>query len=135
MAEERDPYRQLLSWGEAGLLDMRLSRDVIREVERIVRRSGDDLVASFAVILDRAGFAVTADPNAETVAWCEELTGYLPDARIVAAAHESNSEFLLTYDRQHLLENPLLGPPDMRCRVCTPENCLEAITTRLRDSI
>ena len=133
MGEANDPYRQLLQWGEAGLLDMRLSRDVIREVERILRTFDDDLVASFAVILDRAGFAVTPDPNTETVDWCEGLTGYRPDGRIVAAAHECNADFLLTYDRQHLLDNPLLGPPDMRCRVRTPQACLEIVREHLGD--
>jgi len=133
MGDDHDPYRQLLQWGEAGLLDMRLSRDVTREVERILRRFGDDLVAHLAVILERSGFAITPDPNEETVTWCEELTAYRPDARIAAAAHECNAEYLLTCDRQHLLDNPLLGPPDMRCGVRTPEACLEVVRARLRD--
>lgn len=134
MGEAHDPYRQLLEWGEAGLLDMRLSRDVIREVECILLNFGDELVVTFALILDRARFAVTPDPDTDTVDWCEELTGYRADGRIVAAAHECNAEYLLTYDRRHLLENPLLGPPDMRCRVRTPEACLEAIRVMLRDT-
>jgi hypothetical protein len=133
MGEDHEPFRCLLEWGEIGLVDMRLSRDVIRETERVLRNFGEDVVARFAVLLDRARFATTLDPSEDTVNWCEELTGYRADARIVAAAHECGADFLLTYDRQHLLDNPLLGPPDVRCVVRTPGACLEAVRERLRE--
>jgi hypothetical protein len=132
MGEMRDPYRQLLRLGEVEVVDMRLSPDVTREVERILRRYGDDLVGDLARILDRARFAVTLDPSDETVDWCEELTGYRPDARVVAAAHECGADVLLTHDHRHLLDNPLLGPPDMRCVVRTPQECLDWLRERLQ---
>ena len=130
MGESRDPYRQLLQWGEIGAVDMRLSRDVMRETERVLRRYGEDVIEDFARLLDRARFALTLDPTEETVNWCIELTGYRPDARILAAAHECNADVLLTLDREHLLGNPLLGPPDMRCVVRSPQECLEWLRKR-----
>jgi predicted nucleic acid-binding protein len=134
LGETHNLYRQLLQWGEMGAVDMRLSRDVTRETEHVLRRFGEDIVEDFARILDRARFALTLDPAAETVNWCVELTGYRPDAHIVAAAHECGADVLLTFDRQHLLDNPLLGPPEMRCVVRTPGECLEWLRTRLTNA-
>ncbi len=120
-------------WGEAGLLDMRVSRDVLRETQHVLKRFGDDVLADFAAILDRADFAVTADPSPDTISECSERTGYEPDARIVAAAHQCRAEFLLTYDATHLLGNPLIGPPDTNGRVVTPHECLNILLARLKD--
>ena len=131
MGEAHDPYRQLLQWGEIGAVDMRIFRDVTRETERVLRRFGEDVIEDFARLLDRARFAFTLDPSEDTVNWCMELTEYQPDARIVAAAHECNADVLLTFDQQHLLGNPLLGPPDMHCIVRTPQECLSWLRTLL----
>lgn len=126
-----DPYRQLLEWGEAGVVDNRISRDVLREVEHVVARFDDNSIADLASILDRADFAIASEPDPGSVRDCYERTGYLPDARIVAAAHECNAEFLLTFDRAHLLGNPLLGPPDTNSRVVTPHECLDLLLDRI----
>ena len=123
-ALEDSPYYQLLDFGETKVVDMRVSPDVIRESEAILRRSGDETVALLAVVLHEANFAVTALPGKETIDYCEQLTGYRNDAKVLAAAEECLADVLVTHDKQHFLGNPLISPPDTHCRVKTAEETL-----------
>lgn len=111
--------------GEAGVLDLRISREVIGDVERFVRARKPDILPKIAQIIDRAGAAITAEPAEETIAFCEQLTGYRPDARILAAAMECAADVLVTYDSTHLLGNSKIAPPDTSILVQNPKDCLE----------
>jgi predicted nucleic acid-binding protein len=130
-ALEDSPYYDLFDLGEAGTVDMRVSPDVIRECEAILRRRGDDLVGLLAVALHEANFATTLLPNQEMVDYCEQLTGYRSDARILAAAEEYLADVLVTHDKTHFLGNPLLSPPDTHCRVKTAQETLDWLLERM----
>jgi len=113
------PGRLLLRLGEAGLVDMRVDREVLGDCERVLRRINPQRVKQLAVILYQANIATTLDPNQETIERCMEMTGYLPDARVLASAIECDADLFLTQDTEHFLQNPLIGPPDTRLRVVT----------------
>ncbi|MCW3098625.1 MAG: hypothetical protein JWL77_4243 [Chthonomonadaceae bacterium] len=123
-ALEDSPYYELLDLGETKAADLRVSPDVVRECEAILRRYGDDPVALLAVVLHEANFAVTPLPGKETIDYCEQLTGYRNDAKILAAAEECLADVLVTHDKQHFIGNPLISPPDTHCRVKTAEEAL-----------
>src|SRR5690349_18865772 len=116
--------RQLLHLGEAGAVDMRVSRDVLRECEAVIRSRNSSLVPQLAIILDQANFAITLDSNDETIERCADLTGYRPDARILAAAIETAADMLVTHDSTHFLGNPLIGPSETNLRTGTAAECL-----------
>jgi hypothetical protein len=59
------------------------------------------------------------------------LTGYRNDAKILAAAEECLADVLVTWDRQHLLDNPLISPPDTHCRAKSPADALDWRRRRL----
>ena len=130
-AEHKSPYRELLRLGAVGAVDMRLSPDVARECDGILRRYGEEEVERLARLLDRANFAVTLSPDEDLVAQLTERTAYRNDARVVAAAEECAADVLITYDRKHLLGNPLLGPPDTYCRILTLQEALVLLRQRL----
>lgn len=121
---EQSPGRLLLQLGESGLVDMRVSREVLRDCEQILRRRNPTLVPKLAVILNQANLAITLDPDPQTIQGCLDMTGYLPDARVLAAAIECDADLFLTHDIQHFLQNPLIGPPDTKLRVVTPFEAL-----------
>jgi hypothetical protein len=131
-ALDDSPYYDLLDLGEAGAIDMRVSPDVIRECEAILRQYGDELLALLAVVLHEANFATTPLPGEETIDYCEQLTGYRNDARILAAAEECLADVLVTHDKMHFIGNPLISPPDTHCRVKTAQEtldwCLQKLT-------
>ncbi len=124
-APDDSPYYELFALGEAGTLDMRVSPDVTRECEGVLRPYGAAMIELLAVALDAAKFAMTALPNEATVDYCEQLTGYRNDAKILAAAEECLADILVTHDKQHFLGNQLISPPDTHCRVKTAQEALE----------
>ena len=98
-APDDSPYYDLFALGEAGAVDMRISPDVTRECEGILRPYGASAVKQLAVLLDVANFATTPLPTEATVDYCEQLTGYRNDARILAAAEECLADILVTHDK------------------------------------
>lgn len=130
--KENSPGRLLLRLGEAGALDLRVSREVLSDCDRVLRRINPERVKQLAVILYQANIATTLDPNPATVARCIEMTGYEPDARVLAAAVECDADLFLTHDTEHFLQNPLIGPPDTRLRVVTLYEALEWVRERLK---
>src|SRR5579871_451966 len=120
-SNEDSPGHLLLQLGETNAVDMRVSREVLQDCDRVLRRINPERVRQLAVILHEANIATTLDPNRETVERCLEMTGYEPDARVLAAAIECDADLFLTQDTKHFLQNPLIGPPDTRLRVMTPK--------------
>jgi predicted nucleic acid-binding protein len=134
------PGRRLFKMGEVGLVDLRISRDVIRECEGVLcRLVGADYQGFQAILAESlvlANVAVAADPHTSTVQTCAQITTYLPDGRVLAAAIEQDCEVLVAYDKEHLLKNPKIGPPNTRLVVMSGGEALEwaidQISTRSR---
>ena len=130
-SNENSPGRLVLKMGEAGAVDMRVSREVLSDCDRVLRRINPERVKQLAIILHQANIATTFDPNPETVERCFEMTGYESDARVLAAAIECDADLFLTQDIEHFLQNPLIGPPDTNLRVVTLYQALEWVRGRL----
>ena len=140
----QSPGKGLFRLGAESLLDIRVSPDVLREAEQVlIAEAGDDIergrrwVARLAESLALAGAATTAPPNETTIRECIVYTNYRPDAKVVAAAVEADVEVLVAYDKQHLLNNPLIRPPNTRFVVMSGGEALEwamdQIKTRARE--
>ncbi len=117
--------RRLLALGEQGVLDLRVSREVIGDVERFARVRNPDLLPRLALLMAQADIAPTAAPSEETVLFCETLTGYRPDTRVLAAAIECGADVLVTRDAEHLLGNPKIVPPAVTLLVMNDQECLD----------
>jgi len=100
--------REILRLGEAGVLQVRVSPHILNELEDVLRRKAPEMLGSLALLLDRVGVDVVPDPPAAAVARCARLTGYLADARVLAAAWEAGPDYFTTLDREHFLENTVL---------------------------
>ena len=129
------PYFDLFSLGELGTIDMRISPDVRRECEAVLRPHGAEMTALLAEVLRETNFATTSLPNSETIDYCEQLTGYRNDAKILAAAEECLADVLVTHDKQHFIGNPLISPPDTHCRVKTARETLEWCLLKLSEDM
>ena len=124
-ALEDSPYYDLFRLGETKAVDMRISPDVTCECEGVLRSYGKEMVALLAIALDEANFAITSLPSEDTIDYCEQLTGYRSDAKILAAAEECLADILVTHDKTHFIGNPLISPPDTHCRVMTAQESLD----------
>lgn len=123
------PGRRLFKMGEVSLCSLWVSRDALRETEGVLQRlTGDDYL-TFRIVLAEtlvlANVATTADPDTATVQSCLGLTNYAPDAKVLAAAIERDCEVFVTYDKEHLLKNPKIGPPNTRLVVMSGGEALD----------
>jgi predicted nucleic acid-binding protein len=98
--------RMVLRFGEARVLSICASRHVLEEADRVLRRKAPDLLARFAMLIERAGIEVTDPaPDARTF---EAATRHPGDAQVAADAAASRADYLVTLDREHLLGNARL---------------------------
>ena len=122
---ESAPIYRLVMLGEQDVIDLRISRKVISDVERLVRGHNPAQTPKVAEIIDKGRMAITPAPNEDTIVMCEALTGYRPDARILAAAIECAADVLVTFDSIHLLGNPSIKPPEVAVIGMNAKGCLE----------
>jgi len=122
---ESTPIYRLVMLGEQEVIDLRISREVISDVERFIRGRNPALLPKVAEIIDKGRMAITSEPNEDTIVLCKALTGYRPDARILAAAIECAADVLVTFDSTRLLGNPSIKPPEVAVMVMNAKDCLE----------
>lgn len=94
-----------------------MNREVLRDTEYLIRKRKPALLAIFALLLDESHVEVVADASRKLVELRLEMTGCLPDARVLAAAVGCDADVFVIYDTEHFLQNPLIGPPRTRLRV------------------
>ncbi len=136
--DRESPARKLFEMAEAGLLDLHVSNDVIREVERILTNLDSDFrPIDLAENLTMANVARTADPDPGTVEECLGLTSFRSDALVLAAAVDTDCEVLVVGDKARLLKNPEIGPPNTRTVVMLLPEAMDwardQIVTRARE--
>ncbi|MGI4790667.1 MAG: PIN domain-containing protein [Janthinobacterium lividum] len=122
---DRTPIYRLVMLGEQEVIDLRISREVISDVECFIHGYNSAMLPKMAAIIDQGRMAITPEPNEETIARCDALIGYRPDARILAAAVECDADVLVTFDSTHLLGNPKIKPPEVGVMVMNAQDCLE----------
>ncbi|MBW8010362.1 MAG: PIN domain-containing protein [Chloroflexi bacterium] len=101
--------RMILRLSEAGAINLLVSSLVLRELENALRRKALRSLGSLALLLDKSNLEVSPNPKTETIEKSLSLTHHPGDANILAAAWESNVDFLVTLDRKHFLENKLMS--------------------------
>ena len=82
-----------------------VSQDVLDEVQRNLSRKVPEKLDVFQQLMVLVAPEVIADPDPEAVHAAEEYVA-AKDAPIVAAAIKARPDYLVTYDRKHLLEPP-----------------------------
>jgi predicted nucleic acid-binding protein len=133
--------RILMTLAREGLIDLRISRDVVREVDGVLEARYPEVAGRMRSLLAEtladSNVGIAGQPADATVEMCVGLTKYRPDALVLAAAIETDCEVLVSYDKQHLLHNPNIGPPNTRLVVMTPEEALDwardQVITRARE--
>ncbi len=97
--------RQILNLAEAGLVTPAVSPQVLSEIENNLRRKAPDLLGKLAVLLDRVGLVLAGTAPGLRYEAALALTGHPGDGRVLADAWEAGTDFFVTLDRQHFLDN------------------------------
>jgi predicted nucleic acid-binding protein len=100
--------RMILKLGEARAIRLLVSPQVLDEIEGALRRKAPHMLGLLTLLLDRSGVEVVPSPMSEAVRDSQALTSHTGDAQVLAAAWTAGADYLVTLDRKHFLDNPIL---------------------------
>lgn len=100
--------RYILKLGEAGLVKVLVSSQVLTEIERALQVKVPHKLGQLALLLHESGVEVVPNPPQQTVQDSLHLIGYAADAQVFAAAWAAGVDYFVTLDRQHFLDNESL---------------------------
>ena len=98
----------VLKLGEAGVVRLLVSPQVLGELEGALRRKAPQAMGALTLILDRSGVKMTEPPPKEAVRDALTLIDHLGDAHILAAAIGAGVDYLIKFDKEHFLESPVV---------------------------
>lgn len=123
--------RMLLRLGEAGVVQLLVSSQVLGEIEQVLRRKAEGRLPVLAILLDRSQAQVVPDAPVELLQQCQAWIPQAGDARILADAWHNQAEFLVTLDRAHFLRVEA-RVEKLPVAVGTPGDCLAWLRGRFR---
>ncbi len=115
---------QILQSGINGRITMVISRQVLDEVIRNIRRKLPDIIGPVIEFLSATTIEIVANPDPEEVAG-NRLNLSLGDAAVLLAAARVKPDFFVTGDN-HFLENPELEKT-LSLRIITPAQLLRIL--------
>jgi len=121
--------RQLLKLGEAGVITLWVGPTVLAEMDAVLTRKSPGSKGALALLLDRARVQIGPVPTPAMHAQAQAIVNYPPDADVVAEALAAQVDYLVSLDRQHLVDNP--RNTDLPFPVGTPGDCLAWLRARL----
>jgi predicted nucleic acid-binding protein len=95
--------RMLLKLGEAGVVELLVSSQVLDEIEDVITRKAPHLLAKFILLLDRSQTSVVPTASVASLNRCLTLVQHQGEGRILADAYENQADYLVTLDRAHFL--------------------------------
>jgi len=90
--------RRILELGEADIVTLLISSQVLQEIESVIRRKAPSALGLLAIILDRSGVTQAPDPSREELHRAQSMTGHAGDAQVLAAAIAAQPDFFVTLD-------------------------------------
>ncbi len=113
--------RMVFRLGEVGYLQLMAGKQVLKELEAVIRRKVPQTLPDLAVLLDTVKIVVTPEASTENLEQAKRLVAYPPDALILAEAIQANPDWFLSHDHQHILK---ISPETISFRIGTPGDLL-----------
>ena len=96
--------RKLFQLAEAGLLQIIVGPNVLRECEEVVRRKAPDSLPLLAYLLEIGQVETCVSPPEEIVKQASAIVTYKPDAYVLAEAIHADPDWFVTHDKAHFLK-------------------------------
>lgn len=96
--------RKLLQLGEAGVIQISIGPNVLRECEELVKRKCPNSLPRLAYLLELAGIEVTPEPGEEMIKAAKSILSYKSDAYVLTEAMSAKPDWFITHDKQHFLK-------------------------------
>lgn len=111
--------RELINRGIAQEIDLYLSSDVVEETERNLKRKAPEGLTYFYEIYESSSFLQVKPTKIQIFKAAKIVIG--KDAPIVAGAIAAKADFLVSYDRKHLLSYTQEIEENFKINVVTPD--------------
>jgi predicted nucleic acid-binding protein len=122
--------RMLFRLAESKAIQILISPSALSEADKALRRKAPHALGHLAILLDKANSQIVDNAAwTEVEAW-NEIVDYVPDAIVIAEAVTAGADYLVTLDRQHVLDNRQLARA-LPFPIGTPGDCLAWLRTSL----
>lgn len=115
--------RELISQGFTQKIDLYISPDVIEEAQRNLERKAPQGLEYFYKIYKSLSYTVVKPTKKQILKAAKVVVG--KDAPIVAGAISSKANYLVTFDRKHLLRHKQEIKDNFKLKVVTPDELLK----------
>ncbi len=100
--------RDLIREAIRGNLTLVVSPEVLDETQRNLEQKAPHVLGSYLTLLSLSKPEITETPSKEEV-WEAEKYVHQKDSFVIAAAKRFNPDYFVTWDREHLLEDPTVA--------------------------
>lgn len=97
--------RLILKLGETGAVSLWVGPWVLREIEGVLDRKSPKSKPYLALLLDRAQVQVGEEAEAGALAQARSVVDHAADAQVLAEALTAAADYVVSFDREHLLGN------------------------------
>jgi predicted nucleic acid-binding protein len=122
--------RALLLLGEAGVIAITVSEQVIVETERTLARKAPVAVPFYREALRASRIRIVKDAPPAEVAAARDLIAHEPDVPILVAAMKARTGYLVTLNRRHFIDDPEVARRS-GLRIGTPGDALAWVRDQL----
>lgn len=125
--------RALLLLAEAGLVAITVSEQVVAETERAVARKIPRALPDFRETIRATGLRIVSDPSPHEIEGHADIIAHRADVPIVVAAMQSKTDYLVTLNRRHFIDDPAVANRS-RLRIGTPGDALAWVRQTLAET-
>ena len=115
--------RALLLLAEAGQAAITVSEQVIVETERVIAREIPRVLPDVREAMRSTGLRIVRDPSPDDVEADADTTVHRADVPILAAAMQTKTDYLVTFNRRHFMADPDVAVRS-GLRISTPGDAL-----------
>jgi putative PIN family toxin of toxin-antitoxin system len=117
--------RKLFRLGEAGVIELVVGPNVLRECEQVVRRKVPASLSTLAYLLDLGRVEISSQSQEDFIEQAKAIVKYEPDAHVLAEAMASKKDWFITHDKTHFLSPEL--DSSLRFKIGTPGDFIQAL--------
>lgn len=123
VASSTGAARALLVLSETGVINITISEQVVTETERALARKVPRALPDFRESLRIDTLRIVRDPTMEEITPHKELISHAADVPIVVSAMKAEVDYLVTFNRRHFLDDPVVAERS-GLRIGTPGEAL-----------
>ena len=117
--------RKLFRLGEAGVIQLIVGPNVLRECEEVVRRKVPASLPTLAYLLELGLVEIASQPLDEIIQQAKAIVAYQPDAYVVSEAMGAEVDWFVTHDKEHFLK--IRQDARLTFEVGTPGDLIQAL--------